>query len=170
MNYLLIITFFLLILFILFNIFILIMKYKIDKLEININNLFKERNNLIPATFEISKTYLIKHQNIFNEAIKLKKIIFWENNYGWTFTKIIKTQELIHKEINFIFKVCNKHPKLLIEWNFIYLRELIIDKSYYLWKKIQLYKEIINKFNLLIKIKNLTIIWLLIPIDYKDSI
>ena len=170
MNPILIIIFFLLTIFILFITFIFIIKYKIEKLEIKINNLFKERNNLIPATFEISKKYLVKHKSIFNEAIKLRKIIFWENNYGWTFTKTIKTQELLHKEINFIFKVCNKHPKLLSEWNFIYLRELILYKSFYLWKKIQLYKQVIDKFNFIIKIKNLKIILLLISINYKDSI
>ena len=76
----------------------------------------------------------------------------------------------MHKEINFIFKVCNKHPKLLREWKFIYLRELLLDKSNELWEKIEIYKQIIEKFNFMIKLKNLTIIWLLIQINYKKII
>ena len=170
MNIILTIILFFIIIFIIFNIFILILNFKIRKLEENINELFNKRNDLIPAIFEISKKYLIKHNIIFKEIINLRKNIFFENNYNWNFIKIIKTQELIHKEINFIFKICNKHEKLLIDWKFIYLRDIIIDKSYYLWKKIELYKLIIIKFNILIKIKNLTIIWILIPINYIDSI
>jgi hypothetical protein len=77
-------------------------------------------------------------------------------------------EKLIHHELNFIFKISNKHPKLAKRWNFIYLRGLIINKSYYLWKKLSEYKQKTNIYNHLINVKNFTIIWLFIPL-YKKT-
>ena len=82
MNIILTIILFFIIIFIIFNIFILILNFKIRKLEENINELFNKRNDLIPAIFEISKKYLIKHNIIFKEIINLRKNIFFENNYN----------------------------------------------------------------------------------------
>jgi hypothetical protein len=39
-----------------------------------------------------------------------------------------------------------------------------------LWENIKLYKNIIKQYNKLIWIKNLTIIWLFIPIQKKEEI
>jgi hypothetical protein len=82
----------------------------------------------------------------------------------------MNTKKLIHHEINFIFKICNKHPELIKEWGFIYLRNLIIKKSNKIWDKIEKYKKAIKILNKLIFYKNITIIWLFFPISKKQKI
>jgi len=144
--------------------------YKIDLLENKIKKLFLERTALIPAIFEVSNLYLIKHNEIFHEILNLRKIEFSQANNNMKLSDIIKIKKLIHHEINFIFKICNKHPQLIKEWNFIYLRNLIIKKSNDIWTNITLYKMSIEKINKLIFYKNITIIWFLFPISKKTKI
>jgi hypothetical protein len=106
-----------------------LLKIKIEKFEYNILQLFKEKNNQIPSIFEVTKNYLNKHNEIFNELLNLKKIDFSENSFYTKLTDKTNTYKKIHNELNFIFKVCNKHPKLNKNHNFLYIREVIIDKS-----------------------------------------
>ena len=118
----------------------------------------------------MTKDYLNKHNEIFNELLILKKIDFSENSFYIKLTEKTTTYKKIHNELNFIFKVCNKHPKLNKNANFLYTREVIIEKSSELWTKLEIYKKIIIKFNNLVSIKNFTIVWLLIPIYKKETI
>ena len=98
----------LILIFILFLIFIYLLKIKIEVLEAKILMQFKEKNNLIPSIFEVTKKYLNKHDEIFKESIRLKKQDFSENNFYNTLIKKMHTNKLIHNELNFIFRVCNK--------------------------------------------------------------
>ncbi len=152
----------------LYSLLLKFFSYKISKLERKVKKLFMERSALIPAIFEVSKPYLNKHNDIFNEILKLRKREFAENEMR--IFKIMQTKKLIHHEINFIFKVCNKHPRLIREWKFIYLRDLIIEKSAEIWENLEKYKVASEKLNTLITIKNFTIIGLLIPIKKKIKI
>ncbi len=154
---------------ILLSIFIIILKNKIDSLESYIKNLFNIRTNIIPSLFEVSRSSLIRHEEIFREIIKLRKISFSERSLWRSLSEMIWTEQLIHNELNFIFKVCNRHKKLLINWKFIYLRDLVISSSSNIWDYLKLYKNIVKKYNLLIRIKNYSIIWLLIPIETKEE-
>ena len=42
---------------------------------------------------------------------------------------IYEVESKIHHELNFIFQVCNTHPKILKDKKFLYIREVIIEKS-----------------------------------------
>ncbi|PID87664.1 hypothetical protein CSB07_00230 [Candidatus Gracilibacteria bacterium] len=154
---------------ILLSIFIIILKNKIDSLESYIKNLFNIRTNIIPSLFEVSRSSLIRHEEIFREIIKLRKISFSERSLGRSLSEMIGTEQLIHNELNFIFKVCNRHKKLLINGKFIYLRDLVISSSSNIGDYLKLYKNIVKKYNLLIRIKNYSIIGLLIPIETKEE-
>jgi len=102
----------LIVIYFIFIIFIYLLKIKITIFERQIIQIFKEKNNQIPSIYEITKEYLNKHDEIFIEAISLKKKDFLENGF---YTKLIEksnTYKKIHNELNFIFKVCNKNPKL----------------------------------------------------------
>ena len=156
--------------FILFIIFLILLKLKIEKFELKIINQFKAKNNTIASIYEITKKYLNKHDEIFKESLYLKKKDFSENSFYSRLNEKLKTYELIHNELNFIFRVCNKHPKLSKDGEYLYIRDLIIEKSTSLGKDIELYKKIVKKFNRLLILKDLTIIGILIPIKREKII
>lgn len=159
---------FVLIIFLLFIWFIYLLEYKIKTLEHKIKALFSKRTWLISSLYELTKNDLVRHDEIFINIIKYKKIELSQLEYNDSFINLINTEILIHNELNFIFKVCNKHQRLTKKWNFIYIRELFIEKSREIWNNIDIYKNITKRFNKLIWIKNITIVWLLFPINKKD--
>ncbi len=146
-----------------FNIFIFVLEKKLKELEYKTRNIFKQRTNLLPAIYEVSKPFLVKHEEIFKEILILRKTEFFWNESNLNFSKIIEIESKIHHELNFIFKVCNKHPKLLKNWKFIYLREILIEKSSSLSKKIELYKLMSKKYNSLLLLDKILIIGLIVP-------
>ncbi|MDQ7009839.1 MAG: hypothetical protein Q9M94_06100 [Candidatus Gracilibacteria bacterium] len=154
----------------LYYIFLKYSENKINLLEEEIKKLFLERTALIPSVFEISNLFLNKHEDIFHEILNLRKVEFSQSNNNLDLYLILKTKKLIHHEINFIFKICNKHPKLIKEAKFIYLRNLIIQRSDKIGKNIEKYKKDIYYLNKLIFYKNITIIGLLFPIYKKIKI
>ncbi len=168
MNYYILII--LLSLFSFFLIFLFLLKQKIKILEKKIIIQFKEKNNQIPSIYESTKNYLNKHDEIFKEILILKKKDFSENLFYNTLIEKTKTYKQIHNELNFIFRVCNSHPKINKDFKFNLVKSTIINKSSELWDNLMLYKNIVNKYNILIKIKQLTIIWLLIPINQINTI
>lgn len=158
---------------ILIFIYYLFLKYfenKINILEEEIKRLFLERSDLIPSVFDVSNDFLNKHEDIFHEILNLRKIEFSQSSNNLELNTILETKKLIHHEINFIFKICNKHPKLIKEAKFIYLRNLIIQKSQEIWKNLEKYKIAISLFNKLIFYKNITILGLIFPISKKVKV
>jgi len=145
-------------------------EYKIGLLEEKIKTLFLQRTALIPSICEVSKPYLNKHEDIFCEILKLRKKEFSESSSHIELYRELETKKLIHHEINFIFKVCNKHNKLIKEGKFIYLRNLIIQRSSAIWENIALYKHVNKQQNKLIHYKNMTILWFLLPVSKKTEI
>lgn len=154
----------------LFFIFIFLLKVKIEKLEMKIEEVFQHKNNLIPALYEVTKNDLVKHDQIFHELLKLKKVDFWEQSFYHQVHKTIYTQQKIHKEMDFIFRVCHRHKKLIKNYKFYYTKELLFQRINELWEYIKIYKSIIKKYNKLIILKNLTIIGLIIPLQKKEEI
>jgi len=160
----------LLILFIFFILYIFILMKKINKLEKIILIKFKEKNNQITSLYECTKPYLNKHNEIFKEALILKQKDFSENLFFNNLLEKSKTYKLIHNEFNFIFRVCNKHPKINKDSKFLLIKDTVIDKSNELWKKLILYKQITDTYNKYITIKNITIIWIFIPIPKINNL
>jgi len=153
-----------------FYIFLAFMAYKIWMLEKRIITIFKKRTWIIPSLFELTKNELNKHDEIFKDIIWYKKIEFSQINYDEKLINIIKNEQLIHNELNFIFKVCNKNKKLQKEAKFLYIKDLLVNQSYELSNFIKIYRKISKTYNKYIFIKNLTLIWLFIPIIKKDII
>ena len=132
-------------------------KKDLNKKELEITINFNARTNMIPAIFEVTQWTFSKHDEIFKEILKHRKqelykyyIKEYTDNLENEFVKLMHIEELIHHELNFIFKVANKHPKLSKKWNFIYLRELIIQKSYNLWNLLNDYKQKVKLYNKLV--------------------
>lgn len=155
--------------FILYNVIIIKIKNNISLLETKIVNLFNKRTYLVPSLYDITKEYLTKHNEVFYEIMKLRKQNF-ANYESDEFLEIIKTEIQIHNELNFIFKITNKSPKIQKNEKFLLIRDLFLDYSYLIWEEITTYKKLISIFNLLLNFKNFTIIWLFIKIDKKISI
>ena len=126
----------------------------LNKKEQVITSTFNARTNMIPAIFEVTEGTFSRHDEIFSEILKHRKqelykyyIKEYTDNLENEFVKLIHIEELIHHELNFIFKVANKHPKLAKKWNFIYLRDLLIKKSYNLWQLLDNYKNKVKIYN-----------------------
>ena len=57
-------------------VFLYIFHKKLEKLETQIVTLFRARTDTIPGIYEVSKEHLTKHEDIFREALRLKKVEF----------------------------------------------------------------------------------------------
>jgi hypothetical protein len=112
-----------------FYIIILKLKESIEQIEDNLQKLLKNRADLIPAIYEISKNFLVKHNNIFEEVIKLRKVQFSLNDYNVSFLEFIKNEMAINHEIRFIYSICTKNKKLNSLKKFNYIKNLIIDRN-----------------------------------------
>lgn len=144
------------------NIFVFFLWLKLDSLEEKIILLFKKRNNQIVSIFQISKSYLGKTDDIFKEFFDLKRKDFWENSFNTNLNNKLNTYKKIHNEINFIFKVCEKNNKILLNPIFLYLKDSILDKSSEIWTNLSVFNKIKKEYNLYKKLSKFTIIWLLI--------
>ena len=148
-------------------IFFYILSYKIARLEEHIIQMLSSRTDILPALYEATKWSLTKHSEIFHESITLRKQEFSLLDISRSLESFMKLEERIHHEINFIFQVCNKNPKLLKQKEFLYLRDVMMQKSLNISKEVKKYKKIIEIYNNFIKIKNYSIIWLVIPFSKK---
>ena len=84
--------------YLLFIIYIYLLRIKIDKFEKKIIYIFKEKNNQIPSIYEVTKSYLNKHDEIFNELLSYKKIDISENNFYSNLVEKANTYKNIHNE------------------------------------------------------------------------
>lgn len=156
------------IIFIIFNLLLLSFDKKIQRLEKQIILLFEKRTHLVPSLYEVTKKYLNKHQEVFQEITYLRKIEF--SNYNESFLQRIQTETLIHHELNFIFKVANQHPKIQKDEKFLLIRDLFLDNSYEIGKKIEVYKKVISLLNKWVQLKNFTLIGMFISIEKRMEI
>lgn len=148
---------------VLFSGFIFLFSFKIVKLEKTIKWLFLSRTNLIPPIYEISKDFLTKHEEIFKEIVILRKQEFHAEENNVDFQAFIQIETHLHHELNFIFRACNQHPKLLKEWKFLYVRDLLIDRSISISEKMLLYRNIIKKYQWYRNLYKMLILWLIFP-------
>lgn len=140
-----------------FILYIWLLNKKINILEEKIILELEKRTNLIPTLFEITKDYISKHEEVFSEIMNLRKKEFsWYNS---DFLEKINLEILIHHELNFVFKVVLKNPKIEKNSIFLIVRDLFVENSSHIWEKVELYKKIIFLYNRLLKIKNFTLIW-----------
>lgn len=159
---------FIFILIIWYNIFLSHLNKKVLKLEKIIILHLEKRSHLIPALYEITLPYLSKHQEVFEEILYLRKQEFF--NSKESFLAKVWIEKLIHHELNFIFQVANKHPKIQKDEKFLLIRDLFLDNSLEIWKKIKLYKKVILYFNKMLRFKNYTFIWVFHFIDKRIEI
>jgi hypothetical protein len=115
----LIIPIFTFIFFIIFIIRLVFIKKNLDKLEDNIKEAFNARTNMIPAIFDATQNSFSRHNLIFEDILKYRRKELYKyynledtDNKDNEFISLLYIEKLIHHELNFIFKVSNKHPKL----------------------------------------------------------
>lgn len=144
--------------------FILNLEKIINQVEKNIQFLLQRRTDLIPPIYEISKDYIVKHNQVFEEIIKLRKLQFSLNDYDVSFIEFIKNEMEINHEIKFIYGICNKNKKLIHNSKFNYIKNLIIQRNNEIWQEIENYKIKIKILNYMVNIKNYSIVWFLLPI------
>lgn len=144
------------------NIFVFLLSNKIQKLEDLIIELFEKRNNQVVTLYWISGDTLNKKEEIFENFFELKRKDFWENNWTIILEAKMDIYKKIHNEINFIFSICEKHPKISVNPFYWYIKDSILEKSSEIWIYYKLYKKIKTKYRFIKTIANFTIIWLFI--------
>ncbi len=131
---------------ILFNLFVLILKIKINILEGDISYLFKKRNYQVVSLYAISDKYITRHNEVFQSFLELKRKDLSENMHFIRLDDKIPTYQKLHNEISFIFKICDKHEDLKKNAIYNYIKESIVEKSQAIWEKYRLYREINKKY------------------------
>lgn len=163
-----IITIILIILLILYVTFLYLFNKKINLLEQKIISNFEKRSNLIPILYKISQKYLENYDIIFKEILNLRKNEF--DLYNEHFLVKIYNEKNIHSQLDFIFKLLNTVKNIENDSTFLLIRDLFLIESNNIWKKINLYKNILPKYNNLLRFKNFTIIWFMLDFEEKHTI
>lgn len=140
---------------------------KLKSIETEIIFLFLSRSSIFPELYEITKDYIIKNDEIYEEVFTLVKQEFFMWEGSQSIEAFFELESKIHHELNFIFQVCNATPKILKEKRFLYMRDIALEKSSRISKKIQYYNQYLKVYNTMITYKNYTLIWFLIPFTFK---
>jgi len=148
---------------------IILYNSKLKLLELRIKKLFEQRTDLIPSLFQVTKSYIDKHDMVFWDIVYLKKIEMF-NATSYDLPEFLALEAKIHHELNFIFKVLKPIKKIEKDWKFLYIRDLIDNVSADIWKQIRIYKIVSGRYNTMRKYKNFTIIWMFIPLPEKTEI
>ncbi len=135
--------------------------------EAFIIELFFNKLNKFPALIEIMKKY-VSNLDIFEEMIYLHKL--WIIYNIKSVYDLLDLNNRINKEFNFFIQIASKTNKLYKNWNFTYIRNYIVFYESQIESNIKEYNLEISKYNKLIQLKNTSIIWLFIPIQYKINI
>ena len=151
-------------------VFLFILTSKIRKFEKKLLKIFMSRTDVFPALSEITKNHMSRHEEIFAEVLSLRKKEFSLLWVSQSFEWFLEVEWHIHHEINFIFQVCNKNPKLLKEKKFLYIRDVMIEKSSQIAGEMKKYRKIIEIYNQIIKYKNFSILWLILPFTKKPVV
>ncbi len=141
---------------------------QLEKKESDIRRIFISRSDTITSLFEVTKPYLERHDEIFQEILSLRKKELHITELSQSLLPLFEIESKIHHELNFIFQVCNTHPKLLKEKKFLYIRDIILEKSSLLGKNINEYNRHIEIYNKKIQQKNVSGIWFFIPFQKKE--
>lgn len=127
--------------------------------------LFFAKINKIPALVEIMKKYT-NHPDIFEDTIYIHKL--------WIIRNIKSVEDLrelnfrLHREFQFLMQLSTKIRELHRDGNFLYIRNYVIFYENSISKLLKEANINLEKYNMIVRYKNLSIIWILIP--YKEKI
>ena len=155
-----IIIFVVLSLIIVYSIFVINYRLRLNNTEDILKNNFKKRNYKMVSLFYASKNFLNKHNEVFEEYINLTQKDFSETSLNFVFENKLDTYKKIHYEINFIFKICEANAKLKDTWKYNYIKEEILKESAVIWKKYEIYKKSLAKYEFHHKISKFFLVWL----------
>lgn len=140
--------------------FVIFFRLRLNELEKNLMKNFKKRNDKIISLYFISKNFLSKHDEVFSEYKNLKIKDFSENSLNFYFENKVDIYKKFHKEMDFIFKVCEMNEKIKQTWKYNYIKYEILKESKEIWKKYDNYKKIFSTYKIHHKISKIFIIWL----------
>jgi hypothetical protein len=156
-----------LLLLLLFYIYILILDRKLIKLENKLKKDFRNRLDFIPILYDMTEWKIKMHKKMFEKILEHRRL--WLFSYEeMKFDHIIWNELIIHKELIFLFKVINKLEWLKTEKDYKYIENFFDKNSQKIAENIYIYKVYSKVLNRLIKIKNFTLFWLLIKVNYRN--
>lgn len=137
---------------------------KIEEIEEQIIDQFFAKINKIPALVEIMKKY-IKKDDIYEDIIYLHKLWIIYNVDG--IYSILNLNFRTYKELQFLIKLSQRIPEITKNWNFLYIKNYISFHEKDIEKEIWIINIEFAKYNKLITLKNLSVIWLLYPLEKR---
>lgn len=137
---------------------------KIKHKELEIIELFIAKINKVPSLIEIMKKYT-NHPDIFEDTILIHKYGIIHN-----IKSVEDLRELnfrLHREFQFLMNLSSKIRELHRDGNFLYIRNYIIFYENNMNKLLKETTVFLDKYNRLVKFKNVSILWLLFPFKEK---
>lgn len=152
------------------SIYFYVFQRYIFSIEQEIIESFSYRNDSIPSVYEISRGHLSRYDEIFQEILQLRKQEFHLKEVSQNIEVYYTLEAKIHHEMNFVFQVCNKSPHISRNKKFLYIRDVIMEKSEKISQLIQHHKKYLQVYNTAVKYKNYTLIGYLIPFYKKEEL
>lgn len=149
-----------LVLFIIISLAIKRIKHK----ENEIIELFLSKINKVPSLVEIMKKYT-NHPDIFEDTIYIHKLGIIYNIQS--VYDLLETNFRLDREFQFLMNLSAKIKELHKDGNFLYIRNYIIFYKNNIDKRFKEINVDFEKYNRLVKLKNISILWLLIPFREK---
>jgi len=137
---------------------------RIKHKESEIIELFFSKINKVPSLVEIMKKYT-NHPDIFEDTIYIHKLWIIYNIHS--VYDLLEPNFRLDREFQFLMNLSAKIKELHKNGNFLYIRNYIIFYKNNIDKR---FKEInidFEKYNKLVKLKNISILWLIIPFQEK---
>lgn len=138
---------------------------KIRNKEQEIIELFFSKINKVPSLIEIMKKYT-NHPDIFEDTILIHK--YWIIHNIKSIEDLRELNYRLHREFQFLMNLSSKIRELHRDGNFLYIRNYIIFYENNINKLLKETNIHLDKYNRLVKFKNVSILWLLFP--YREKI
>jgi len=137
-------------------------KIELENIERELRKMFMKRTNLILALHALAKPHSSKTDMIFKSIMDYRKIEIFSSK-SMNLAEFVKLESKIHYELSFIIQYINSIDVLTNNWNMLYIKDNILLISEELWKKINSHREKTKKYNKVLFMKNLTLIWIFFP-------
>ncbi len=140
---------------------------RVKALEKELLSLFIKKTSKIPALIEVMRPYVAKKES-FDSIIRVHTEVMiqeFQSVYD-----ILTHNARIQNDFLFLMQLSVHIPSLQKDEYFLYIRDFIIDYEKRMKWDFTRIQSAIEKWNWFIKIKNMTLVWYLLPGSLKQEL